>query len=82
MVLIFRRQEIVISRLNKYSSRTVDFYLFDIDCLLANTGKEKAEVATHLDIMQYVEYLRGEYPNAGTIQVTTLPMRGEQMFLI
>jgi integrase/recombinase XerD len=68
--------------LEKYSPKTVDIYLYDIDRLIGYMGKEKAASATYQDIMQYVEHLRGQYPNARTINRMLYGIKAYYFYLV
>ena len=68
--------------LKKYSPHTVKIYLLDIGRYLAYMGKEKALAATYRDIMQYVEYLRGQYQNPKTINRMLYGVKAFYFYLI
>ena len=52
---------------SRLSPASCKIYLFEIHHFISYFGKEKSEVASHQDIINYLNYLRGHYQNGGTI---------------
>ena len=52
---------------SKLSASSVKIYLFEINHFIKFLGKEKSEQATYQDVQKYMNWLRDNYDNAGTI---------------
>ena len=66
----------------KYSPLTVKIYLLDIHRYISYMGEVQAENAGYHDVMEYVDYLRREYRNPGTINRMLYGVKAWYFYLI